>query len=96
MTTNHIDHLDEALIRSGRVDLKLFVGYPNESQTKRMFLKFFPEELHLAEDFANAVMELQKKTTVSMADLQGHLLKNRRDAAKAYQTVGILGSTLAK
>ena len=42
MTTNHIEKLDPALIRPGRVDVIHEIGDASPSQIKRLFLNFFP------------------------------------------------------
>lgn len=41
MTTNHVERLDAALLRSGRVDRKFHFGHPNESQVSRLFKAFY-------------------------------------------------------
>src|SRR6516165_7419974 len=62
MTTNHPERLDPALIRPGRVDLKIELGYATPDQARRLFLWFYrgcglgPTELtRLAERFAAQV-----------------------------------------
>ncbi|KAF9985851.1 hypothetical protein BGZ75_002477 [Mortierella antarctica] len=42
MTTNHLDRLDEALIRPGRVDVRARFGKATRSQAQELFIKFFP------------------------------------------------------
>ncbi|KAG0212169.1 hypothetical protein BGX28_006715 [Mortierella sp. GBA30] len=42
MTTNHLDRLDEALIRPGRVDVRARFGKATQSQAQELFVKFFP------------------------------------------------------
>ena len=42
MTTNHIDKLDPALIRSGRVDLRIEIGYLDATSVVAMFKVFYP------------------------------------------------------
>ncbi|CAG8495813.1 6643_t:CDS:1 [Ambispora leptoticha] len=37
MTTNHIEHLDPAVIRPGRMDVQLNLGYSTHYQIKKMF-----------------------------------------------------------
>jgi chaperone BCS1 len=43
LTTNHPQLIDEAAIRSGRVDFRLELGPCDRSQLERMFLKFFDD-----------------------------------------------------
>jgi len=43
MTTNHIERLDPALIRPGRVDLQEFIGDATPKQARRLFLRFYGE-----------------------------------------------------
>lgn len=42
MTTNHLDKLDAALIRPGRVDMRVHVDYCDAFQLQRMFSRFYP------------------------------------------------------
>lgn len=73
MTTNHIDRLDPALIRPGRIDVRVETGLVDEDMATRMFLAFFPGENRLAADFARQA----EKQRTSMASLQSHLLLYR-------------------
>ncbi|KAM0748391.1 hypothetical protein T439DRAFT_327661 [Meredithblackwellia eburnea MCA 4105] len=41
MTTNHIELLDPALIRPGRVDLKVLIGDADEEMAGRLFRRFY-------------------------------------------------------
>jgi chaperone BCS1 len=82
MTTNHPERLDAALIRPGRVDRKIELGYSTPDQARRLFLWFYrgcridPEELGvLAERFAAQV----PRDRVCMAAIQEHLLRHRRE-----------------
>ena len=43
MTTNHIERLDPALIRPGRVDLQEYIGDATPEQARRLFLRFYGE-----------------------------------------------------
>ncbi|XP_026808638.1 mitochondrial chaperone BCS1-like isoform X2 [Rhopalosiphum maidis] len=43
MTTNYVDRLDSALIRSGRVDFKQYIGTCSDYQLSKMFIRFRPE-----------------------------------------------------
>jgi chaperone BCS1 len=43
LTTNHPDRIDDAAIRSGRVDFRMELGCCDRDQLERMFRKFFDE-----------------------------------------------------
>lgn len=82
MTTNHLDRLDPALIRPGRIDVRVETGPVDEEMAKRMFLAFFPGEIMLAKEFAVSL----GTNEVTMASLQGHLLFHRDSARDAART----------
>lgn len=79
MSTNHRERLDPALIRPGRCDMHLELCNATFSMIKQLFLKFFPGEMALADEFAKSLPEGK----LSMAKLQGHFLKYRHDAQRA-------------
>lgn len=58
MTTNHVENLDPALIRAGRMDYKLELLPPNQHQIESMFKHAFEEDLGV-----------EPKEFASMADL---------------------------
>lgn len=74
MTTNHIDRLDEALIRPGRCDVKVLIRKASRNQAKKMFMRFYPDH-EGAEDFAYLLPEYE----LSMAQIQGHLMLHKTD-----------------
>jgi chaperone BCS1 len=71
MTTNFPDKLDAALIRPGRCDVQVLVKNADEDQARRLFLRFFGGQETLAREFG----VLAGTGNMSMAKLQGHLLK---------------------
>merc|ERR1719330_1990612 len=81
MTTNHFRRLPRALVRPGRVDLNVYVGLASKVQLNRMFVRFFPGEDELAEQFAT----LCEGENLSMAELQGFFMffKNEPQACAA-------------
>ncbi len=70
MTTNHIERLDPALVRAGRIDERVELGYAAEDQLRRLYLKFHDDAL-AAEAFAH------EKTGQNLAPaaVQGELMK---------------------
>lgn len=86
MTTNHIEKLDAALIRPGRVDVKVHFDYADREQVYGLFRRFFPEAPH--EAAAEFVQEVDRIPAVSMAELQQHLLKYKTDPRRAIERAG--------
>lgn len=84
MTTNHVDRLDEALMRAGRVDRRFFFGHPSRSQIENLFLTFFPDAASaLPGRFADAVLERPKEEGAqSIATLQELFVTHRKSSAE--------------
>ncbi|KAF7338125.1 hypothetical protein MVEN_02037300 [Mycena venus] len=74
MTTNHVEQLDPALIRPGRVDFSALIDNASPHQAR-----ILPGELEiLAENLQDIVAEKMKNgQRVSMAALQGHFIRNQ-------------------
>jgi chaperone BCS1 len=70
MTTNHIELLDEALLRPGRIDYRLYLGKATKQQKVDLYCRFFPKA---SESEALAFVELSHSTE-TMAEFQGLLL----------------------
>lgn len=87
MTTNHPEVLDSALIRPGRVDRRFEFKNADEDMGRRLFERFFPEELELAKVFGKNVASSIKD--LSMADLQEHLIHYREDPQSAADKIGV-------
>lgn len=70
MTTNHVEALDRALLRPGRIDYKLHLGKAVDRQKVDLYLRFFPEA---SEAEAGAFVDLHRSAE-TMAEFQGLLL----------------------
>ncbi|KAG4429278.1 hypothetical protein IFR05_015238 [Cadophora sp. M221] len=94
MTTNHREKLDEALIRPGRVDMSvefsLVLAEEKAAEaTATLALKKIEEAKleKLGEEFAALIPTV----TFSPAEIQGYLLKHKRDPEGAL--LEVYGST---
>ncbi|CAM8911425.1 unnamed protein product [Rhodiola kirilowii] len=85
-TTNHIEKLDPALLRSGRMDMHVFMSYCSFKSLK-ILLKNYLE--YNEDDLARSVWdELERvvdKARMTPADVSEHLIKHRRNKAKAVR-----------
>ncbi len=73
MTTNHIDRLDPALIRAGRVDRRFEFRPPTREQISDLFASFYPQSsAKTAKTFADLVFCRPEKDARSIATLQQH------------------------
>ena len=89
LTTNHLERLDPALVRPGRVDVKLEVGMSDGDQVSRMFLRFHPDHPGLAETFAHAVLQ-DRTAGPSMAALQAFFLTRKNSAQQCVDDAHLL------
>ena len=72
-TTNHVDRLDPALIRPGRIDQKTEIDYADSDQIRRMFLRFFPGiDPSMTQYFVESI---PGKTNSPMSAIQNHLIR---------------------
>lgn len=99
MSTNHIDRLSPALIRPGRVDMRLKFDFASEKQIRGMFLKFYRRRLdedersnhslndkeidEAAEEFVKGI----PPRVVTTAQLQCLLMEFRDDPLMAIANV---------
>jgi mitochondrial chaperone BCS1 len=70
MTTNHVEKLDQALLRPGRIDYRLYLGKASERQKVELYRRFFP---HASETEAREFVEASRSAE-TMAEFQGLLL----------------------
>lgn len=78
--------LDPALIRPGRVDMKVAIGYATSYQVEQMYLRFYPEQsVARARLFAERVTGQDKP--VSMAQLQGYFMFNKNEPEDSLNNI---------
>ena len=75
MTTNKIETLDNALLRPGRIDCRLYLGKADKAQKIELYQRFFP---NASASEANAFVELNRQAE-TMAEFQGLLLGLQQD-----------------
>ncbi|KAF8831173.1 hypothetical protein HHX47_DHR1000243 [Lentinula edodes] len=87
LTTNHIERLDPALIRPGRVDFTQYVGDSTPNQARALFERFYGTEpletIDVGRNLYDLIEEEMKQgKRISMAALQGLFIRNH-DAQSA-------------
>ncbi|KAM5451556.1 hypothetical protein MaudCBS49596_003828 [Microsporum audouinii] len=92
MTTNYSHHLDEALIRPGRVDLTIPFTLATKQQLKSMFLQIFSKAeqvpgLENLENLADAAVADLPDYKISPSQFQGFLLGHKSDPQGAVDSV---------
>lgn len=76
MTTNKIEELDDALLRPGRIDYRLYLGHASLEQKIELYRRFFPSAPNGdVERFIEA-----NRGPQTMAEFQGLLLQIEQDA----------------
>lgn len=77
-TTNHPEKLDPALRRKGRIDTEFEIGACTRSQSRNMFLRFYPDETDLSRKFADRI---EVGTPITASQLQHHFIIHRKSPA---------------
>lgn len=83
-TTNHIEKLDPALLRSGRMDMHIFMSYCSFPALKILLKNYLGyNDGDLEKDLEDEFKELMDKAETTPADISELLIKNRRDKERA-------------
>ena len=70
MTTNHVEHLDPALIRPGRIDKRLYLGHMKAEQAVAMLEHYFVTRLSDAQkDHVSQVFETRRLTPAQVEQM---------------------------
>lgn len=79
-TTNHRERLDPALIRPGRIDRQLEIGFADREQIRRIFMRFYTDaDPTLADYFADTV----PAGRIAMSAIQTLLIEHSASADDA-------------
>jgi mitochondrial chaperone BCS1 len=88
MTTNHIERLDDALVRPGRVDMTIHLGNATEWQIRHLWDRFYAEQDPDGkgkERFLAKAKEAGLVDHISTAALQGLFLYNKGEVEGAIE-----------
>ncbi|KAF2425311.1 putative mitochondrial chaperone BCS1 [Tothia fuscella] len=95
LTTNHIERLDEALVRPGRIDMTVRMGEATAYQIEQLWDRFYGDDDKdgvMKKKFMERVGELGLVGRVSTAALQGLFLYNKGDMEGAVKMAeGLVG-----
>lgn len=79
ITTNHIERLDPALLRAGRTDMILEIGYPQVAQIDEYLSLFYGKETTICFDCENVLL--------SMSAVQEICISNRTNVKGAINAI---------
>lgn len=83
--------LDGALIRPGRVDMKIGIDYATRHQLEQMYRRFYPDE-PAAKSIQFAERTLSHGRNVSMAQIQGYFMMYKCDPDAVLEHTDMLWS----
>ncbi|KAH7339137.1 P-loop containing nucleoside triphosphate hydrolase protein [Rhizoctonia solani] len=91
-TTNHPERLDPALSRPGRMDVKVEYSHSTQWQAEQLFRLFYPlesdAEKGLIDQHAQAFASAVPPQKLSVAQLQGYLMRYKGEPEQAAKDVG--------
>merc|ERR1711916_156025 len=86
LTTNVKDQLDPALIRCGRVDVKIEFSNAIDEQCVKMWNSFYPDSSELATQFVSSLREKLAGREINTASLQHFFVVNMHSTAEESLT----------
>lgn len=95
LTTNHVDRLDPALIRPGRVDLSLLIDDASPAQAKELFVRFYGDNADPSETPDNSSSNTNEIAVLGEgleAIVAGEMAAGRRVSMAALQGLFIRNS----
>jgi len=88
LTTNFKDQLDAALIRDGRVDLRVRFDYCTPDQMEKLFNNFYPPKVPESDGIANATTEVDTDPEIAALEAKLAVLKRAKAAATSDGATG--------
>ena len=87
MSTNHVERLDPALIRPGRIDHKIQFDYATRDQICQMVKNFYEDYNDLG-NFANCVADKFPENKLTTAEIQCYLMRYIYNPEECLKHVG--------
>lgn len=84
-TTNHIEKLDPALVRSGRMDVHVFMSYCSFESLKILMKNYLGCMDDVETEVLRRLEEVIEEAEMTPADISEVLVRNRRDKGKALR-----------
>lgn len=82
MTTNHLDKLDDALIRAGRVDLRIEFRFPGKPELRDLFLRMYSNEAGSFQDAPFGHGSSSRKSSVDVAKIVAGTSRRKNISSK--------------
>jgi hypothetical protein len=76
ITTNHIEKMDPALLRAGRMDLKVEVGYSSEKEISKYLSSFYERRI-----------QIKSENLLPMVEVQNACLENKTNYKEAVRII---------
>ena len=78
ISSNHYEKLDPALVRPGRIDIKLEMGYMNHNTIKKMYSTFYQEEI------PDKILEKIPENKFTPAEITNFYLSGNQNSSSSF------------